>query len=161
MSYKGLNIADVLELSVAEAVALFEEEAPIHHMLDLLVQTGMGYISLGQTAPTLSGGESQRVKLAKELGRRRRGSVLYVIDEPTTGLSLYDVAKLLPILARLTTRGHSVVLTEHDPDVLSFCDWIIELGPGGDEKGGEIITQGAPEALAADPRSQIGKYLHC
>jgi excinuclease ABC subunit A len=161
VSYKGLNIADVLDLSVAEAVVLFAEEAPIHHMLDILAQTGMDYISLGQTAPTLSGGESQRVKLGKELGRRRRGSILYVIDEPTTGLSLYDVAKLLPILAELTTRGHSVVLTEHDPDVLSYCDWIIELGPGGGDKGGEIITQGSPDTLAADPRSQIGQYLHC
>jgi excinuclease ABC A subunit len=156
---QGANIVDVLNMSVTEAATLFKDTPPVHAMLSVLEQTGMGYITLGQPTNTLSGGEAQRIKLAKEIGRRRRGNILYVLDEPTTGLSLYDTAKLLALLDTLVERGNSVIVIEHDPTVLSYCDWLIELGPGGGVEGGEIVAQGSPLDLKGDPRSQTGPFL--
>jgi excinuclease ABC A subunit len=158
ITYRGATIIDVLSMSVAEA-ALFQDIPAIHAMLRVLEQTGMGYITLGQPANTLSGGEAQRIKLAKEIGRRRKGNILYVLDEPTTGLSLYDTARLLTLLDALVKQGNSVIVIEHDPAVLSYCDWLIELGPGGGWEGGEIIAQGAPPDLKQNPRSRTGPYL--
>ena len=119
----------------------------------------MGYIKLGQPTPTLSGGEAQRIKLAKEIGKKRKGNILYVMDEPTTGLSLYDTAKLISLVEELIAKGNSVIAIEHDPDFLKVCDWVIELGPGGGAEGGNLIAQGSPEMLRHDPRSITGGYL--
>jgi excinuclease ABC A subunit len=157
--YRGTNIVDVLNMSVTDAATLFEDTPPIHAMLSVLEHTGMGYITLGQPANTLSGGEAQRIKLAKEIGRRRKGNILYVLDEPTTGLSLYDTANLLALLDTLVEQGNSVIVIEHDPTVLAYCDWLIELGPGGGNEGGEIIAQGSPSDLKQNPRSQTGPFL--
>lgn len=159
VNYRGANIIDVLNMSVTDAGALFGDTPSIHAMLSVLEQTGMGYITLGQPSSTLSGGEAQRIKLAKEIGRRRKGNILYVLDEPTTGLSLYDTANLLTLLDTLVKRGNSVIVIEHDPPVLSYCDWLIELGPGGGNEGGEIIAQGSPFDLKQNPRSQTGPFL--
>jgi excinuclease UvrABC ATPase subunit len=159
VTYQDTNIVDVLKMSVTEAGTLFKDTPSILAMLSVLEQTGMGYITLGQPSSTLSGGEAQRIKLAKEIGRRRKGDILYVLDEPTTGLSLYDTANLLALLDTLVKRGNSVIVIEHDPTVLSYCDWLIELGPGGGVEGGEIIAQGSPLDLKQDTRSQTGPYL--
>jgi excinuclease ABC A subunit len=159
VTYRGTNIVDVLNMSVAEAGTLFLDIPPILAMLSVLEQTGMGYVTLGQPSSTLSGGESQRIKLAKEIGRRRKGNILYVLDEPTTGLSLYDTANLLTLLETLVKRGNSVIVIEHDPTVLSYCDWLIELGPGGGNEGSEIIAQGTPFDLQHNPQSKTGPYL--
>ena len=159
VTYRGSNIVDVLNMSVADAAMLFGDTPSIQAMLSVLEQTGMGYITLGQPTNTLSGGEAQRIKLAKEIGRRRRGSILYVLDEPTTGLSLYDTANLLALLDTLVKQGNSVIVIEHDPTVLSYCDWLIELGPGGGSEGGEIIAQGSPLDLKQNPHSRTGPFL--
>jgi excinuclease UvrABC ATPase subunit len=159
VTYGGANIVDVLNMSVTGAATLFGDTPSIHAILDVMEQTGMGYITLGQPSSTLSGGEAQRIKLAKEIGRRRKGNILYVLDEPTTGLSLHDTANLLRLLDTLVKRGNSVIVIEHDPTVLSYCDWLIELGPGGGVEGGEIIAQGSPLDLVQDPRSQTGPFL--
>ena len=159
VTYQGSNIVDVLNKSVTDATALFRDTPPIHRMLNVLEQTGMGYITLGQPTSTLSGGEAQRIKLAKEIGRRRKGNILYVLDEPTTGLSLYDTTNLLALLDTLVKGGNSVIVIEHDPTVLSYCDWLIELGPGGGNEGGEIIAQGSPLDLKRDPVSLTGPFL--
>jgi excinuclease ABC subunit A len=157
--YRGATIVDVLNMSVTEAAALFADTPSIHAMLRVLEQTGMGYITLGQPSPTLSGGEAQRIKLAKEIGRRRKGNILYVLDEPTAGLSLHDTTALLALLDTLVNRGNSVIVIEHDPTVLSYCDWLIELGPGGGVEGGEIMAEGSPLDLKQNPRSQTGPFL--
>jgi excinuclease ABC subunit A len=157
--YKEKSILDVLEMSVSEAVAFFGDCPGILSTLSVLEGIGMGYIGLGQPTPTLSGGEAQRVKLAKEIGRRFSGHILYVLDEPTTGLSLYDTAKLIRLLDELVSKGNSVVVVEHDPAVLSACDWIVELGPGGGAEGGEVIAEGRPGMLKENPRSKTGNYL--
>jgi excinuclease ABC A subunit len=159
ITYRGVTIVDVLAMSVSEAAALFEDRPAIRKMLNVLEETGMGYITLGQPSSTLSGGEAQRIKLAKEIGRRRRGHILYVLDEPTTGLSMHDTAKLLDLLETLVKQGNSVIVIEHDPAVLSYCDWLIELGPGGGAAGGELIAQGSPCHLMNDPRSLTGPFL--
>jgi excinuclease ABC A subunit len=159
VTYQGANIVDVLNMSVTDAATLFRDTPSIHAMLSVLEQTGMGYITLGQPTSTLSGGEAQRIKLAKEIGRRRKGNILYVLDEPTTGLSLYDTTNLLALLDTLVNQGNSVIVIEHDPTVLSYCDWLIELGPGGGSEGGEIIAQGSPFDLKQNPRSQTGPFL--
>ena len=159
VTYRGANIVDVLNMSVTDAATLFWDTPSIHKMLSVLEQTGMGYITLGQPANTLSGGEAQRIKLAKEIGRRRKGNILYVLDEPTTGLSLYDTANLLELLDTLVKQGNSVIVIEHDPAVLSTCDWLVELGPGGGNEGGEIIAQGSPLDLKQNRRSQTGPFL--
>lgn len=159
IKYKNKNIHDVLNMSVSEAVNFFEDMPNIVSHLKVLEQIGMGYIKLGQPTPTLSGGESQRVKLAKEIGKKRNGNILYVLDEPTTGLSLYDTAKLIQLLDELVANGNSVIVVEHDIDVLNVCDWIVELGPEGGDKGGYIIAEGSPKALKENPNSITGRYL--
>jgi excinuclease ABC A subunit len=157
--YKGKTILDVLEMGISEAVSFFDDNEAIVGTLRVMERIGMGYIGLGQPTPSLSGGESQRIKLAKEIGRRRRGHILYVLDEPTTGLSLYDTARLIELLDELVRNGKSVIVIEHDPAVLSACDWIVELGPEGGARGGRIIAEGTPESLRANPSSMIGRYL--
>ncbi|WP_250857725.1 excinuclease ABC subunit UvrA [Oceanirhabdus seepicola] len=159
IKYKNKNIHDILEMSVSEAVGFFEDNISIVSTLKVLEQIGMGYIKLGQPTPTLSGGESQRIKLAKEIGKRRKGNILYVLDEPTTGLSLHDTAKLIKLLDELIAKGNSVIVVEHDTEVLKTCDWIIELGPEGGEKGGYIIAEGSPGTLKKNSKSITGRYL--
>ncbi len=159
VTWQGYSILDVLQMSVSEAVELFATLLPIQSPLQTLESIGMGYITLGQPASTISGGEAQRIKLARELSRRRRGRFLYLLDEPTTGLSFYDIDRLLLLLDRLVKQGHSIIVVEHDPSVLSYCDWIVELGPGGGAAGGRVIAEGAPAGLKEDPRSRIGPFL--
>lgn len=159
VGYKGKTIADVLDMSIAEACFFFADQDSIVKPLRILEQTGMGYLTLGQPTSSLSGGEAQRVKLAKELGKQRGGNMLYVLDEPTTGLSMYDTALLLKLLEQLVVSGNSVVVIEHNIDVLKKCDYIIELGPEGGDKGGEIIAKGTLEQLRENPNSKTGRYL--
>ena len=157
--WKGHTISDVLEMSVAEAIAFFENQPPIVRVLRTLGDVGLGYIKLGQPAPTLSGGEAQRVKLASELGKRATGSTFYILDEPTTGLHFEDVRKLLQVLQRLVDAGITVVVIEHNLDVVKSADWIIDLGPEGGDEGGRVVAAGTPEQVAAAPESYTGKFL--
>lgn len=157
--YKGKNISDVLEMSIKDAIFFFSEHNIIVKPLSILEQMGMGYLTLGQPSSSLSGGEAQRVKLAKELGRQLKGNILYVLDEPTTGLSLYDTALLLKLLDKLIVNGNSVIVIEHNIEVLKNCDYIIELGPEGGDNGGEIIAKGTPDMLKVNPNSKTGRYL--
>lgn len=159
IKYKNKTIHDILNMSISEAVNFFKDIPNIVSHLNVLEQIGMGYIKLGQPTPTLSGGESQRIKLAKEIGKKRNGNILYVLDEPTTGLSLYDTAKLIQLLDELVANGNSVIVVEHDIDVLNVCDWIIELGPEGGDKGGYIIAEGSPKTLKENSKSITGRYL--
>lgn len=159
IKYKGKTIAEVLELSMEEAISFFAGESSIVKPLCILEQMGMGYLSLGQPTSSLSGGEAQRVKLAKELGRLGKGNLLYVLDEPTNGLSLYDTALLMKLLDQLVAGGNSVIVIEHNVEVLKCCDYIIELGPEGGDKGGEIIAKGTPKMLRTNPKSKTGKFL--
>ncbi len=159
IKYKGKNISEVLKLTVEDALALFRNVPMIAHKLETLMAVGLGYIELGQNATTLSGGEAQRVKLAKELSKRSTGSTLYVLDEPTTGLHFHDIAQLLEVLYKLRDQGNTIVVIEHNLDVIKTADWIIDLGPEGGAGGGEIIAAGTPEAIAAEPRSYTGQAL--
>jgi excinuclease ABC subunit A len=157
--FKGKNIAEVLEMTVDEACAFFEHFPAVRSKLSTLRDVGLGYIRLGQPATTLSGGEAQRVKLAAELSRRATGRTLYILDEPTTGLSFHDVAALLSVLQRLVDAGNTVVLIEHHLDLIKCADWIVDLGPGGGDRGGKIVATGTPEQVAAVPGSLTGRYL--
>ncbi len=157
--YKGRSIADVLDLTVADALDFFANQRRIAEKLELLNDVGLGYIHLGQAATTLSGGEAQRVKLATELSKRDTGRTLYILDEPTTGLHFEDVRLLLDVLHRLVDKGNSVVVIEHNLDVIKTADWILDLGPEGGERGGEIVAQGTPEEVAAVPASYTGQFL--
>ena len=157
--YKGRSIADVLEMTVAEALDLFAAVPAIRAKLQTLYDVGLGYIHLGQPATTLSGGEAQRVKLATELSRRATGRTLYVLDEPTTGLHFADVEKLLQVLHRLVETGNTVLVIEHNLDVIKTADWIIDLGPEGGDRGGRVIAEGTPERIAESPGSATGEYL--
>jgi excinuclease ABC subunit A len=157
--YRGHSIAEILELSVEEGLAIFEHIPPIRRHLETLNDVGLGYIKLGQPAPTLSGGEAQRVKLASELAKRATGRTLYVLDEPTTGLHFEDVAKLLGVLHRLVDAGNSVIVIEHNLDVVKTADWLIDLGPEGGAGGGRIVAQGPPERVARSPASYTGRFL--
>ncbi len=157
--YKGQTIADVLDMSVEEGLGLFGAIPPIARHLQTLTDVGLGYIKLGQPAPTLSGGEAQRVKLASELAKRATGRTLYVLDEPTTGLHFADVSKLLEVLHRLVDAGNSVIVIEHNLDVIKTADWILDLGPEGGDRGGEVIAQGPPERVAQAPGSYTGQFL--
>ena len=157
--WKGHSVADILEMSVEEALAFFENQPPIARVLQTLFDVGLGYIRLGQSAPTLSGGEAQRVKLASELGKRSTGSTFYILDEPTTGLHFEDVRKLLIVLQRLVDGGNTVLVIEHNLDVVKSADWIIDLGPEGGAEGGRVVAAGSPEAVAAVPDSYTGKFL--
>jgi excinuclease ABC subunit A len=157
--YKGRSIADVLEMSVEEALEVFANVPAVRAKLQTLVDVGLGYIRMGQPATTISGGEAQRVKLSTELSRRATGRTLYVLDEPTTGLHFADVEKLLEVLHRLVDGGNTVVVIEHNLDVVKTADWIIDLGPGGGENGGRVIAEGTPEEVARVPGSATGEYL--
>jgi excinuclease ABC subunit A len=159
VKYKGKSIGDVLDMTVADALDFFQNIPRAATRLETLVDVGLGYIKLGQTATTLSGGEAQRVKLATELTKRATGKTLYLIDEPTTGLSFYDVHKLLDVLQRLVDKGNSIIVIEHNLDVIRCADWVIDLGPEGGDRGGEVIACGTPETIAQSPRSHTGKYL--
>jgi excinuclease ABC A subunit len=159
VTYHGRNIHNILEMSVSEAVQFFTDEKAIASPLKVMDRIGMGYIRLGQPTPTISGGEAQRIKLAREIGRRRKGNNLYVLDEPTSGLSSYDTACLIDLLDELVASGNSVIVIEHNIDVLAACDWIIEMGPGGGTEGGRVIAEGTPLTLKDDPQSIIGRYL--
>ena len=159
VKYKGKNISDVLHTTAEEGLGFFENIHKAASRLQTMVDVGLGYVRLGQTAPTLSGGEAQRMKLASELARRSTGKTLYLIDEPTTGLSFYDVHKLLDVVQRLVDKGNSVIMIEHNLDMIRCCDWVIDLGPEGGDRGGQIIAQGTPEEVAAVEASYTGKYL--
>lgn len=157
--YKGKNIAEVLDLTIAEALELFQNVPPIARILRTLCEVGLDYVKLGQPANTLSGGEAQRLKLAKELARPATSHTLYLLDEPTTGLHFADIEKLLEVLQKLVDAGNTVVIIEHNLDVIKNADYVIDLGPEGGEEGGRIVAQGTPEALAANPASHTGGYL--
>jgi excinuclease ABC A subunit len=160
IKYKGKNIAEVLDMTVSEALEFFKSQTSISNVLKILDDIGMGYITLGQPAPTLSGGEAQRVKLAKELGKTKRGNTLYILDEPTVGLSFYDAIKLIELLEKLIQEGNTILIIEHDPEILSYCDYIIELGPEGGPKGGEVIAEGTSEDIKLNKNSKTGPYLN-
>jgi excinuclease ABC subunit A len=157
--YKGKSIADVLDMSVAEALDFFENQPRIRTKLELLNDVGLGYIHLGQSATTLSGGEAQRVKLATELAKRDTGRTLYILDEPTTGLHFEDVRLLLEVLHRLVDKGNTVVVIEHNLDVVKTADWVIDLGPAGGAAGGAVVAAGAPEDVARTKASFTGQFL--
>jgi excinuclease ABC subunit A len=159
VKYKGYDIAQVLDLSIEEALSLFKDVPSAASRLGLMVEVGLGYLQLGQPATTLSGGEAQRVKLAKELGRRGSGRTLYLLDEPTTGLHPDDASHLLDLLQRLVDVGNSVVVIEHNLEFIRAADWIIDLGPGGGESGGQIVAEGTPEQVAKIAASLTGAYL--
>ncbi|MFM2175829.1 MAG: hypothetical protein RLZZ527_905, partial [Actinomycetota bacterium] len=157
--YKGKTIAEVLDMPIEKATDFFESIPAIHRYLKTLCDVGLGYVRLGQSAPTLSGGEAQRVKLATELQRRSTGRTIYVLDEPTTGLHFEDVRKLLGVLQRLVDTGNTVVVIEHNLDVIKSADWVIDLGPEGGSGGGTIVAEGTPEEVAKVKGSYTGKYL--
>ena len=157
--YKGKNIAEVLDMTVDEAYEFFYHHPPIRRKLEVLRDVGLGYIKLGQPATTLSGGEAQRIKLARELSKKETGRTLYLLDEPTTGLHMDDVKKLIQVLQRLVDRGNTVVVIEHNLDVIKCADWIIDLGPEGGDGGGYIVAEGTPQQIIENPRSYTGRYL--
>src|SRR4029077_3491644 len=159
INFKGKNIADVLDMTVDEAVTFFRAVPQIYEPLLTLADVGLGYIHLGQAGTTLSGGEAQRVKLAAELSRKATGHTLYILDEPTTGLHFHDVAKLLEVLFKLRASGNTLVVIEHNLDVIKTADWILDLGPEGGDAGGQIVTQGTPELVAKSKDSHTGRYL--
>jgi excinuclease ABC subunit A len=157
--YKGRNIHEVLEMTVAEAAEFFAAVPTLARKLKTLLDVGLGYVRLGQSATTLSGGEAQRVKLSLELSKRDTGRTLYILDEPTTGLHFHDIKLLLEVLHRLRDAGNSVVVIEHNLDVIKTADWIIDLGPEGGDGGGRILANGTPEEIARAPDSHTGGYL--
>jgi excinuclease ABC subunit A len=157
--FKGRNIADVLDMTIEEATAFFENLPRVKNKLATLKDVGLGYMRLGQPAPTLSGGEAQRVKLASELARRSTGKTVYILDEPTTGLSFADIDCLLRVLQRLVDTGNTVIIIEHHMDVIKNADHIIDLGPGAGEEGGYVIASGTPEEIAGIEASATGRYL--
>jgi len=159
VEYKGKSIADVLDLSITDALALFADNPKVNKKLHVLEDVGLGYIKLGQQAPTLSGGEAQRVKLATELSKVQTGRTLYLLDEPTTGLHFEDIRLLLRLLGTLVDKGNTVVVIEHNLDVIKVADWIIDIGPTGGSGGGNIVAQGTPEYLCTVPESITGRYL--
>jgi excinuclease ABC subunit A len=157
--YKGRTISEVLEMSVEEALEFFKPIPPIARHLQTLFDVGLGYIRLGQPAPTLSGGEAQRVKLASELAKRATGNTLYILDEPTTGLHFEDIAKLLLVLHGLVEKGNTVIVIEHNLDVIKTADWVVDLGPEGGDLGGEVVAEGPPEAIIDVKPSYTGRFL--
>jgi excinuclease ABC subunit A len=157
--YKGYSIHDVLEMTVEDALKLFEPVPTLARKLETLMDVGLSYIKLGQSATTLSGGEAQRVKLSKELSRRDTGRTLYILDEPTTGLHFHDIEHLLAVLHKLRDDGNTIVVIEHNLDVIKTADWVIDLGPEGGHRGGMILAEGTPEELAATPGSHTGRFL--
>ena len=159
IKYKGKDISEVLEMKIEDALEFFKNFPQLKSKLQTLYDVGLGYLSLGQPATTLSGGEAQRVKLAKELSKVATGNTLYILDEPTTGLHFADVEKLLNVLNRLVDKGNTVVIIEHNLDVIKSADYIIDLGPEGGEDGGWIVAEGTPEEVAENPRSYTGQFL--
>jgi excinuclease ABC subunit A len=159
VKYKDKSIADVLEMTVEDAAKFFIKNPVIYEKLHALEEVGLSYIKLGQSATTLSGGEAQRVKLAKELSKRATGRTLYILDEPTTGLHTDDVSKLLKVLHRLVEAGNTMIVIEHNLDVIKTADWIVDIGPGGGARGGELVAEGTPEQVATNKRSITGQYL--
>jgi excinuclease ABC subunit A len=157
--YRGQNIAEVLAKTVEEALAFFAGHAVVTERLWLLQKVGLGYLTLGQPAPTLSGGESQRLKIARELAVPTSHHNLYLLDEPTTGLHVDDVGALVRVLHELVGRGHTVLIIEHNLDLIAQADWLIDLGPGGGDAGGRIVAQGSPTLVAANKESLTGRYL--
>jgi excinuclease ABC subunit A len=157
--YNGLSIADVLDLTVDEALSLFKNHPTVRRALQTLADVGLGYIALGQSSPTLSGGEAQRVKLSRELSKRSTGRTLYILDEPTTGLHFDDVRKLLGVLNRLVDGGNTVVVIEHNLDVIKTADHVIDIGPEGGDAGGRVVAAGTPEEVAATAGSYTGQFL--
>ncbi|MCF1439299.1 MAG: ATP-binding cassette domain-containing protein, partial [Shewanella sp.] len=159
VKYKGKNIHEVLEMTVEEARSFFDAVPAIARKLQTLMDVGLSYIRLGQSATTLSGGEAQRVKLAKELSKRDTGKTLYILDEPTTGLHFADIQLLLDVLHRLKSHGNTVVVIEHNLDVIKTADWIVDLGPEGGSGGGTILVTGTPEEVAEHPTSHTARFL--
>jgi excinuclease ABC subunit A len=157
--YKGKTISDVLEMTAEEAYDFFQAIPIIHQKLQTLCDVGLGYLKLGQPATTLSGGEAQRIKLARELSKRETGRTVYIMDEPTTGLHFADIQRLLDVLNRLTDRGNTVIVIEHNMEVIKSADYIIDLGPEGGERGGEVVGYGTPEELIRNPMSYTGQFL--
>ncbi|MCK5903427.1 MAG: ATP-binding cassette domain-containing protein, partial [Cocleimonas sp.] len=159
INYKGKNIHKVLQMTVEEAVTFFSAIPSIRHKLQTLMDVGLSYLTLGQNATTLSGGEAQRIKLAKELSKRGTGKTLFILDEPTTGLHFHDIDVLLKVLHRLRDEGNTVIVIEHNLDVIKTADWIIDLGPEGGNRGGKVIATGTPKQVANIKGSFTGKYL--
>jgi excinuclease ABC subunit A len=159
VKYRGKSIADVLAMSGDEAKDFFENVPQTHRSLNSLCDVGLGYLRLGQASTTLSGGEAQRIKLAAELARVETGNTLYLFDEPTTGLHFDDIRRLLAVLQRLVDKGNTVIVIEHNLDVIKCADWIIDLGPDGGARGGQIIATGTPEEVAAIEENETGKWL--
>src|SRR5690348_1697002 len=157
--YKGKTISEVLDMPIEEAAEFFENITSIHRYLKTLVDVGLGYVRLGQPAPTLSGGEAQRVKLAAELQKRSTGRTVYILDEPTTGLHFEDIRKLLKVINGLVDKGNTVIVIEHNLDVIKTSDWIIDMGPEGGAGGGTMVAAGTPEDVAATPGSYTGQFL--
>ncbi|MBI3341742.1 excinuclease ABC subunit UvrA, partial [Candidatus Curtissbacteria bacterium] len=157
--YKDKNISEVLDMTVEDALKYFEHIPQIHSKLETIYDVGLGYIRLGQPAPTLSGGEAQRVKLATELSKRATGRTMYILDEPTTGLHFADIERLLLILRRLASQGNTVVVIEHNMDVIKNADWIIDLGPEGGDGGGQLVATGTPQEIAQLKDSYTGVFL--
>ncbi|MDB0024668.1 excinuclease ABC subunit A, partial [bacterium] len=159
VKFKGQSIADVLDMTVEVAQDFFKAVPSIREKMDALMRVGLGYIKVGQQATTLSGGEAQRVKLSKELSKRSTGRTLYILDEPTTGLHFEDVRKLLEVLHELVDQGNSVIVIEHNLDVVKTADHIIDIGPEGGDGGGQVVAKGTPEVVAKVPQSHTGRYL--
>jgi excinuclease ABC subunit A len=159
VKFHGYSIADILDLTIEDALGVLSDVPTVRQKLQTLVDVGLGYVHLGQSATTLSGGEAQRMKLARELSKRQTGRTLYLLDEPTTGLHFDDVRKLLEVLHRLTDLGNSVIIIEHNLDVIRNSDWIIDLGPEGGEDGGRVVGEGRPAKIAATPESYTGQFL--
>jgi excinuclease ABC subunit A len=159
VQWKGRNIAQILELTVEDAHAFFKDVPTIARKLQTLLDVGLSYIRLGQSATTLSGGEAQRVKLAQELSKRDTGRTLYILDEPTTGLHFADIDLLLRVLLQLRDAGNTIVVIEHNLDVIKTADWIIDMGPEGGAGGGTVVAQGTPEEVAGNAASHTGRYL--
>jgi excinuclease ABC subunit A len=159
IQYKGKNIYEVLEMTVEDALDFFKAVPAVRRKLETLMDVGLAYIALGQNATTLSGGEAQRVKLSRELSKRDTGNTLYILDEPTTGLHFHDVEQLLKVLQRLRDHGNTIVVIEHNVDVIKTADWIIDMGPEGGHRGGEVLAAGTPEAVAEVDASYTGQYL--
>ena len=159
ITYKGRTISDVLDMTVEEARQFFDAVPAVAGKLKTLTEVGLSYVHIGQNATTLSGGEAQRVKLARELSKRDTGKTLYILDEPTTGLHFYDIEQLLKVLHRLRDHGNTVIVIEHNLDVIKTADWIVDLGPEGGSGGGEVVASGTPEDVAASERSHTGRFL--
>jgi excinuclease ABC subunit A len=159
VTYKGKDIAEVLDMSVSDATPFFENHTSIHRKLQTLLDVGLGYIKLGQSSTTLSGGESQRIKLTRELAKFKKGNTVYILDEPTTGLHFEDVKKLIDVLNRLVDKGNSVIVIEHNLDVIKCCDYAIDIGPEGGDEGGQVVATGTPEDIVKVKESYTGKFL--